>query len=72
MIEVSEVFLDHDTLEPFISLTYKTKISLDDEIYVTLRMHGERLESLLIDEFRQEIYAKLPGILKKYKKAGYE
>lgn len=71
MLETSEVKFKDSNLEPYIELTYTTKLSLDQEMYMILAAHGERVEELIIDEFSQMLYQKLPGILKEHR-LGYQ
>lgn len=43
-LETSDVQLDMDTFNPYIELTYTTRLSLDDEMYLALAMHKVRVE----------------------------
>ena len=63
----SEPQLNQDTYVPYIEIECKTRLTLDPEAYISLRMANETMLNVLTQHFKDSLEAPLREELKKYK-----
>jgi hypothetical protein len=56
-LKVSKPILNPDNFCPFIEIEFKTKMTLDNEMFLALSMHGENIYNVLACEYRDALEA---------------